>query len=179
MSDELQHQGRFLSFYKRNSWEFVRRVNAHAVVAIAAMTDDNEVVLIEQERKVLGSNGERVIEIPAGLVGDDQQDDDVLTAARRELIEECGYQTEELQLHSCGPSSAGLTDEMITLVIARKLRRVGDGGGVDGEDIITHLVPADKVLGWLGDRAASGMFIDPKVFAGLCLLGIAEKQSCV
>ncbi len=172
MADELMHEGRFLSYYKRGKWEFVKRANAHAVVAIAALTDDDEVVLIEQVRAVLGDKGERVVEIPAGLVGDDQADDDVIAAAKRELIEECGYDADDVRVHSRGPSSAGLCDEIITMIEARGLRKVGDGGGIDGEDITTLLIPKAEVRTYLAQRSAAGDLIDPKVFAGLYILGL-------
>lgn len=170
MTDELIHRGRHLHYFRRNGWEFVRRAQAHAVVAIAARTEQDEVVLIEQERTVLGAQGRRVIEIPAGLVGDHGAETDLLAAARRELIEETGFDAEELRIACVGPSSAGLTDELITMVVARGLRRVAAGGGVDGEDIRLHLVPWLQVRGWLAARHAAGMLIDPKVQAGLWAL---------
>lgn len=170
MADELVHAGKWLHFYKRGSWEFVRRHKAFAVVAIAALTDNNEVVLIEQERRVLGANGRRVVEMPAGLVGDQDADDTIIDAARRELIEECGYEAKEIEVMGCGPSSAGLTDELITTVRARGLTKMGAGGGVDGEDIETILVPLDQVRAYLAQREAAGDLVDPKVYAGLFFL---------
>ena len=168
MSDELIHEGKWLHFYKRGTWEFVKRNKAFAVVAIAALTDDNEVVLIEQERKVLG--GRRVVEMPAGLVGDQDAGDTIIDAARRELIEECGYDAKEIEVMGCGPSSAGLTDELITTVRARGLSKAGAGGGVDGEDIETILVPLNEVRRYLAKREAAGDLVDPKVYAGLFFL---------
>ena len=170
MSDELIHQGKWLHFYKRGTWEFVKRNKAFAVVAIAALTDNNEVVLIEQERKVLGEHGRRVVEMPAGLVGDQDAGDTIIDAARRELIEECGYDAKEIEVVGCGPSSAGLTDELITTVRARGLTKVGAGGGVDGEDIETILVPLNDVRTYLAQREAAGDLVDPKVYAGLFFL---------
>ena len=170
MTDELIHEGKWLHFYKRGTWEFVRRNQAFAVVAIAALTDDREVVLIEQERKVLGSHGRKVVEMPAGLVGDQDTSDTIIDAARRELIEECGYDAKEIEIMGCGPSSAGLTDELITTVRARGLSKVGHGGGVDGEEIETILVPCDQVRRYLAEREARGDLVDPKVYAGLYFL---------
>ena len=189
MADELIHQGRFLGYYRRGGWEFVKRANASAVVAIAACTDDGEVVLVEQHRLPLGTDGQRTIELPAGLVGDDG-DHDLVAAAQRELVEETGFEAAELAVPrsgsgraassgpgaaelavvTTGPSSAGLTDELITFVVARGLSRVGPGGGVAGEDITVHLVPRDAVDEWLLARAADGLLIDPKVWAGLYLV---------
>jgi ADP-ribose pyrophosphatase len=167
MADTTQYQGRFIELVSRDGWEFIRRTNATAVVAIAALTDQNEVILIEQTRKPLGETGERVIEIPAGLVGDDEADDTILDAARRELIEETGYTARKLEIVSRGPSSAGQSNEIITLVVAKGLTRIGDGGGIEGEDIITYRVPFGDVKEWLLDREAKGLWVDPKVWAAL------------
>jgi len=171
MTDTIKYEGRFIELVSRDGWEFIRRTNASAVVAIAALTDQNEVILIDQTRKPLGADGERVIEIPAGLVGDDVADDTVLDAARRELIEETGYTAQELKIVSRGPSSAGQSNEIITLVKAKRLTRVGEGGGIDGEDIVTHTVPLAEVKGWLQAREAEGLWVDPKVWAALYWLG--------
>ena len=170
MTDQLEYAGKFLNLYKRGRWEFVKRSNAQAVVVIAALTDNQEIVLIEQVRLPLGNNGEKVLEVPAGLVGDDQADDDILAAARRELIEECGYDADELRVLTQGPSSAGLCDEIVTLVEARGLRKVAAGGGIGDEDIETILIPLNETRSYLEQRAAAGDLIDPKVYAALYFL---------
>ena len=170
MTDALIHAGKFLEFYKRGRWEFVKRSNAAAVVAIAALTDNDEVILIEQKRATLGEAGRVVVEIPAGLVGDDHRDDSIEAAARRELIEECGYNAQQVVLHSHGPSSAGLCDEIISMVIATGLTKVGPGGGIGGEDITTYVLAYDDVDAWLAQRVDAGIYIDPKVFAALYIL---------
>ena len=48
MNDTILHEGRFLRLQQRGKWEFVQRTNASAVVAIAAATADEHLVLIEQ-----------------------------------------------------------------------------------------------------------------------------------
>ncbi|MEL6797861.1 MAG: DNA mismatch repair protein MutT, partial [Planctomycetota bacterium] len=67
-ADTPMATGRFLSLVSRNGWEFATRVNARGVVAVVATTEANELVLVEQFRPPVGRS---VIEIPAGLVGDD------------------------------------------------------------------------------------------------------------
>ena len=170
MSEHSHYRGRFLEFLQRDRWEFVRRTNASAVVAIAALTLADEVILIEQERPTLGAAGQRVLELPAGLVGDDGNHD-LLIAAQRELEEETGYRAAELRYIGAGPSSAGVTDEIISLVRATGCERVAEGGGVEGEDIQTHLIPRSEVRDWVAARSAEGMLVDPKVWAGLYVIG--------
>ena len=72
-----------------------------------------------------------------------------------------------------GVSSAGLTDEVVTLFHAGGLVKVAEGGGVDGEDIRVHLVPRSDIGAWCRKRRAEGLAVDFKIFAALQL---AEGQ---
>lgn len=164
------HAGRFLEMVQQDRWEFVRRSNASAVVGIIATTPAQELLLVEQFRIPVGSS---VIELPAGLVGDEQADEDLTTAAARELAEETGWEPEACRVVARGPSSAGLTSEVTTLVLASGLRRVGDGGGVAGENITVHRIPVAQVPGWLAERARAGTLIDHKIYAALWWIGQA------
>lgn len=154
--------GRFLELVRVGSWEFARRPGIPGVVAVVALTPDRELVLVEQHRPPVGA---RVIEIPAGLAGDEPGTaaEDPAVAARRELEEETGFTAERFELLFRGPPSAGLSDEVASVYAARGLRRIGDGGGTGGEDIAVHLVPLAGIDRWLAGRAARGDLIDPKV----------------
>lgn len=159
------HQGRYLSLVETDRWEYVTRSNAHAVVVIVALTGDQEIVLVEQYRRPVDR---RVIELPAGLVGDlHGPDEDVLEAARRELIEETGFEADSVELVMESPSSSGMTDEIISFIRARGLNRIGSGGGDASEDIVTHIVPLDQVDCWLEQQQAAGLYLDPKIFTAL------------
>jgi ADP-ribose pyrophosphatase len=165
INDTTHYQGRYLSLLERNGWEFVSRSNASKVVALVAVTEDTEIILVEQYRKPVAAV---VIEIPAGLVGDhDDPDESVLVAAERELEEETGYTAAKFELLMDCPSSAGMSDEIISFVIARGLTRTGPGGGDDSEDIITHAVALDRVNDWLDQQRADGKMLDPKVYSAL------------
>jgi ADP-ribose pyrophosphatase len=71
---------------------------------------------------------------------------------------------------TAGPSSSGITSEIITFYIAEDLWRVGPGGGTHGEDITVHEVPLEAVDAWLEARSAEGILVDPKVYTGLYFL---------
>ena len=163
------HQGRFLAMFERGGWEYVDRVGATGVVVILAVTDEDELVLVEQHRVPLGAN---VIELPAGLAGDlpDSQDEDFREAARRELLEETGYEAESIEFLCEGPPSAGLTSEIQTLLRATGLRKTGPGGGDETEDITVHTIALNVLDDWLGEAAQRGCLIDPKIYAGLYFL---------
>ena len=164
--DPAVWEGRFIRVRKAGRWEYVQRTNASAVVAITAVTEAGELVLVEQYRPPVAR---RVIELPAGLAGDlaDAPDEDTVLAAARELHEETGFEAEHWKKLGEGPVSAGLSDEVIEFWGARGLRRAADGGGDDSEDIVIHLVPRDGLNAFLDAALGRGALVDPKIMAGL------------
>lgn len=164
------HKGRFLSLISQNGWEFASRVGSTGVVAIIACTDDEKVLLIEQFRPPVGKT---VIEIPAGLAGDiaGSESEAFVEAAKRELLEETGYSAASMRELQTGPSSAGLTDELITFYEATNLTKVDEGGGDESESITVHKIPRAGLGNWLTQQAAAGKLIDPKIAAALWMAG--------
>lgn len=166
MSVQVITAGKYLRFVKQDGWEFVQRCGISGIIAILAITDDRKLVLVEQHRVPVGAN---VVEIPAGLVGDraGAENEDVVEAAKRELEEETGYYAEKMELLTSGAASAGLGDEIIALYRASGLKKVGDGGGDEHEDILVHEVPLDQVENWLRQQSQAGKIVDLKVYAAL------------
>lgn len=167
-SEEI-YRGKFLTYRKTSAnWEYVTRSKAKGVVAILAITDDKQVVLTEQYRPPVGRN---VIELPAGLAGDIplQEEEPLVTAAKRELKEETGYEAKNWTILSEGTSSAGLTDEFVTMFYATGLTRMTQGGGVGGEKIKVHFVHQADVTKWCRDCQSEGKYVDFKIFAALHL----------
>jgi ADP-ribose pyrophosphatase len=162
-------EGKFLQFVRRDRWEYVTRKGASGVVVVAALTEAGNVLLVEQFRAPVGR---RVIELPAGLAGDVEgaADEPLAEAAQRELIEETGYRASHFRHVFTGPSSAGLTDEMVAIFVAEGLTRISEGGGVEGENIVIHEVPLAEIERWLQARAAEGCLIDVRVYTGLYFL---------
>jgi len=164
-SEKIHYSGRYLGLKERDRWEYAYRTNASGVVVIVPVTDAGEIILVEQYRIPVNS---RVLELPAGLVGDNgDHDEDFKTAAQRELIEETGYRAASLQELLTSPSTPGMADEMITIFFASGLERVGPGGGDGNEDITIHHVALGTAVGWLEARMAEGVMLDPKIYAGL------------
>jgi ADP-ribose pyrophosphatase len=157
--------GKFLRFMKTGHWEYVSRKGVSGVVTIIAVTREGKLLLVEQYRAPVEA---RVIELPAGLAGDGRHRHETLeAAARRELTEETGYEASEMTYVGGGPASAGLTDELISIFLARGLNKVGPGVGDGDEEIILHEVPVDQLIQWCEQRAGEGMMIDLKVYAAL------------
>ena len=163
------HTGKFLALIQEGHWEYVDRVNSPGAAIIAAVTDAQKLLLVEQYRIPLHS---RTIELPAGMIGDEpgSGNESQAEAARRELLEETGYDAGHMEALFTSPSSAGLTSERVTIFRASQLRQVGKGGGVAHEDITVHEVPLAEINTWLITKAKAGFLIDAKVYAGLYFL---------
>lgn len=163
---EMLFQGRWLNLVKRGRWEYAERTNPAGAVIIIALTSEDKLLFVEQYRVPIQQH---TIEMPAGLVGDiaGQADESALLAAQRELEEETGYRCQRVEFIHRGPSSSGMSTEMIAFVRAYDLEKVSAGGGDETENIIVHEVPRRQAGVWLFARAAEGYSIDPKLFAGL------------
>ena len=70
-------------------------------------------------------------------------------------MEETGFEAADLQFLTRASPTAGLTSEVMSYFVARGLRRVADGGGVEDERIVTHLVPVNQVRSWLTEQSAT------------------------
>lgn len=168
---EVMWQGRFLTACKRGKWEYVTRARGiRAAVILAIDTDENgddHVILVEQFRVPLGRP---CIELPAGLIGDHDHTagEEDAAAAGRELEEETGYRAERLEAIGEFYSSPGMVSESFTLMRAHGLTKVGDGGGVDGENITVHRVRLDRIAEAIANWRTRGYGIDVRM---LMLLG--------
>jgi ADP-ribose pyrophosphatase len=156
--------GRYLRLNQRGDWEFAERTNAGSAVIIVAVTPEDRIVFVEQFRIPIGA---RSIEMPAGLVGDLGEDESVELAAQRELLEETGWHAERVEFLMSGPSSSGMSNEIIAFVRAHGLRRVHAGGGDESENITVHEIPREDAAAWLDAKRREGYSIDPKLYAGL------------
>lgn len=157
--EETLWQGKYLAAKRRGKWEYVARARGiHAAVILAL--DDGHVILVEQYRVPLARN---CLELPAGLVGDETQGEAAETAAIRELEEETGYRAETMTDLGRYYSSPGMVSEGFTLLRAEGLTKVGEGGGVDGEDIRVHRVKLADVPGFVAARRAEGCAVDVKL----------------
>ena len=166
---EILYAGEWLRMVKRGQWESCERTHGKdgLAVLVIAVTPDDHVLFVEQYRVPLGA---RTIEMPAGLVGDDFSEDTLESAARRELIEEPGWDAGRIDVLLVGPTSSGMSNERIAFARALDLRKVGDGGGVDDENITVHAIPRATAPAWLMQKYAEGYELDLKLWAGLWMI---------
>lgn len=127
----LPHGREIKDFYK---------VTIKDCAAIVALTPDNHIILKKEYRHCYGQD---MIEIPAGVLEDDE---DPLEAAKRELEEETGYRSEKwTYLGKTVESSAKLTNCMY-IYLAEDCKKVSDQKLDYGEDIEVLEVEFDEAI---------------------------------
>ena len=119
---ELVYQGTILEVYKDHmefsngntaKWDFIRHDGAAAVVPVM---EDGRILMVSQYRNAL----ERMtLEIPAGKL--DQPGEPGIECARRELEEETGYRSEELEWLLSLRTTVAFCNEKIEIFVARNL----------------------------------------------------------
>ena len=169
-AEKIVWQGKFITAKTRGKWEYVSRARGIKAAVILAV-EDGHVLLVEQYREPLGAP---CLELPAGLVGDETAGEAVEAAAARELEEETGYRPTQVTMIGEFYSSPGMVSESFYFVRASGLEKVGDGGGVEDENIIVHRVPLGEVAEFMARKRAEGCAMDVKLVAllGPMLLGL-------
>ena len=149
-------EGKYLRMVTADGWEYVERCGGMTAVVIVAM-HDGQYILVEQKRVPLGER--RCIELPAGLVGD-EDDKGIEETALKELEEETGFLCDRVERLGEFFSSPGMVAEGYTLVRAHGVR---PGGTKIEEGIDVHLVAPDAVAGFISAKRAAGLAIDTKL----------------
>jgi ADP-ribose pyrophosphatase len=170
MTRRILGEGRYLRMVDEDGWEFTERVGSSGVVVLVALTKLGELLLVEQFRPPLKA---RVLELPAGLVGDKKEfaHEAFEAAAARELEEETGFRASSIKFLASGPSAAGSSNTLIHFYLATGLEKTGDGGGDEHEDIQVHVVALAEVAAFAAAREQEGRLVDPKLFTGLYFAG--------
>ena len=157
--EETVWEGRFIAAKRRGKWEYVSRTRNVGAAVILAI-DENHVLLVEQYRVPLGAS---CLELPAGLIGDEEEGEEVEAAAIRELEEETGFRAGHMVSLGRYFASPGMSSEGFTLLRAEEMVRTGEGGGVEGEEILVHRVPLSRVPAFVTGKRDEGCAIDVKL----------------
>lgn len=166
LPEENVWEGRFITAKKRGRWEYVGRSRGIRAAALIAIDEDADgtrhILLVSQYRVPLGRF---CLEVPAGLVGDDEgsKDEPAIEAAVRELEEETGYKADRVEVLGEFYSSPGMISEMFTLIKATGLTRVSEGGGLPGENITVHRVALNRLADFVAHWRAAGHGVDVRV----------------
>ena len=152
-------EGKYVSVKRRGRWEYASRTGSTNAVVIIAETE-GKLILVEQFRVPVGK---RCLELPAGLVGDEDPNATVEETAVKELEEETGFTAASIERLGDFHSSPGMLAESFALVRAHGVERCGEGGGNEQEDIPVHLVAREDIRRLVADRRAAGTAIDAKL----------------
>ena len=156
---QLMWEGKFVRALKRDKWEYASRANnINAVVILAE--HEGKMILVDQPRVAPDC---RCIELPAGLVGDQDPDATVESTAVKELEEETGFTADRIERLGEFLASPGMLSEAFTLVRAHGVRKIGEGGGDENEDINVHLVSRAEIPNFVEQKRAEGFGVDVKL----------------
>ncbi len=139
LKSKLLHEGRHFSFLRDevelpNGHRTYRDTVRHpGAVAIVPVLPDGRVVMVRQYRYAAGKE---LLEIPAGTL---EPGEPPLECARRELIEETGYEAGEMEALLCCYMAPGYSSEVVHLYLAGGLREVGGESEPDEELAVEKL----------------------------------------
>lgn len=122
MGRELAYQGTVLKVYKDHmkfsngnteDWDFIHHDGAAAVIPVM---DDGKILMVKQYRNALERD---TLEILAGKL--DDPDEEGIVCASRELKEETGYSSDDLEWLLTIRTTVAFCDERIEVFVARNL----------------------------------------------------------
>ncbi len=108
-------------------------------VNVIAFTEKNEIVLIEQFRHGIE---EIILEIPGGMVDEDESAD---AAAKRELLEETGYSSEEFVFLGKSRPNPAISDNWMHHFAAFNCEKNAETHFDEHENVVTKLVAAGSI----------------------------------
>ena len=108
-------------------------------VNIVAVTDANEIVLINQFRHGVSSS---VLEIPGGMIDVGEQP---VLSAERELLEETGFAADEFVEIGCVHPNPAIFDNLCYTFLAKSAKKIKEPEFEGAEDIETVLYPASDI----------------------------------
>jgi len=149
-----------------NGWMTRRiRIEHPEASAILPFVSDREIVMVRQFRYALGRE---TLEIPAGKMDQGELPE---ACVRRELLEETGYEAEEIRLITTYAPAIGYSNELIHIYSGHGLRRVGER--LDHREISSvESLSLESIRGMI----QKGQIVDGKTLLSLSIAGL-EAQS--
>lgn len=135
-------------------------------VNVVALTEDDELVMIRQYRHGVGRT---LLEIPCGSM--DSGDASPLDAARRELLEETGFECTDLRPTASMFSNASSHTNQAHMFVGTNAKRVSGQRLDASEQILVELVPLADVYARLDSNELFPTSMQMAIYAGLRALG--------
>lgn len=169
---QLRYQGTILKIYEdtvianghKAYWDFIHHDGAAAVLPV---TEDGKILMVRQYRNALDRE---TLEIPAGKL--DAPDEPKITCAYRELEEETGYRSENLEYLISINTTVAFCDEAIDIFVARNL--IPSHQHLD-EDEVIDVEPWE--LEDLMKLIYEGKMTDGKTVAAICAYGMKYAKT--
>lgn len=168
---KLKYQGTILKIYEDTviangheaHWDFIHHDGAAAVLPV---TDDGKILMVRQYRNALDRE---TLEIPAGKL--DEPDEPKINCAYRELEEETGFRTENMEYLISVNTTVAFCDEAIDVFIARNL--IPSHQHLDEDEVI-------EVEAWemddLLDQIFQGKITDAKTIAAITAYAVKYRK---
>ena len=121
ISRDLKYQGSIMSMYDDvvdvdgniAHWDYMKKCNAAAIVPVLS---NGNILMVRQYRLAVDK---WTIELPAGKL--DSNDEDFLVCAKRELEEETGYKSENIEFLCDTYTAAAFCSEVVRIFVAKDL----------------------------------------------------------
>ena len=119
----------------------VKNVGSGCAAYIFAVTKEKKILLVIHPRIVLPTDDKISVEIPAGYI---EKGENSIDAAKRELLEETGYTTDNIFMVDSYYPSFGISGERIDLFLAIDCEKVSDLNLDFDEYIVNELVSLEE-----------------------------------
>ncbi len=171
LNRQLKYQGTILKIYEDTviangheaHWDYIHHDGAAAVVPV---TDDGKILMVRQFRNALDRE---TLEIPAGKL--DDPNEPKIACAYRELEEETGFRTENMEYLISVNTTVAFCDEAIDIFVARNL--IPSHQHLDEDEVI-------EVEAWAVDDLLKliyeGKMTDGKTVAAICAYAVKYRS---
>ena len=146
-------------------------VEMNLCVCALCITEDNQVVMVKQYRHPVGKT---MLEIPGGFI---DKDEDPKKAVAREIVEETGYEFENIELLGEVAANAGVLNNYTKLYLATGGKKAGEQKLDSNEEIIVELIPLDDLVELLLQNKIEQSLHANCIFYALLKLGKLKAPS--
>ncbi|HJB46216.1 MAG TPA: NUDIX hydrolase [Candidatus Mediterraneibacter surreyensis] len=172
LNRELKFKGKIIDFYQDTIevdgnhtviWDFIKHKGAAAVVPV---TEDGKILMVRQYRNALDRY---TLEIPAGAL--DAEDEPGRDCAARELEEETGYRSDDLEWLITLRTTVAFCNERIEVYVAKNL--IPSKQHLDEDEFIDLKAYS---LDELKEKIFNGEIEDAKTVASLMAYAVKYKE---
>ena len=172
LNRELKFKGKIIDFYQDTIevdgnhtviWDFIKHKGAAAVVPV---TEDGKILMVRQYRNALDRY---TLEIPAGAL--DAEDEPGRDCAARELEEETGYRSDDLEWLITLRTTVAFCNERIEVYVAKNL--IPSKQHLDEDEFIDLKAYS---LDELKEKIFNGEIEDAKTVASLVAYAVKYKE---